>query len=96
MATDTLDCTSDNILVRLAVGENNYFANVSIYSPEKTYHIPREALTTAHLVWSEQFLLLEKAKNTIDGPEFKVNVTGRNGKLKLDGKNEVIKCDWRR
>jgi hypothetical protein len=97
VGTETLDCSSDKYLIRLAVGSECYFGEVLLYQNGKPEYIsiPKEKFRIAVLNWKKKKLKLEYVSASNGLPSFEVNVNGSaKGFLQIDGKKYIITCGW--
>jgi hypothetical protein len=97
VGTETLDCSCDKYLIRLAVGSEGYFGEVLLYQDGKPEYIsiPKEKFRIADLNWKKKKLKLEYVSASNGLPSFDVNVNGSaKGCLHIDGKKYIIKCGW--
>jgi len=95
--TETLDCSCDKYLIRLAVGSEGYFGEVLLYENGKPEYIsiPKEKFMIADLNWKKKKLKLEYVSTSSGIPNFIVNVNGSaKGCLQIHGKKYIIKCGW--
>ena len=99
-ATDTLDCTFEDSLLRLHVNSEGAVADGILYRGKNEYKI--QNLHNVKLKWATGLppyqgnsLKVEHLKNE-ELPPFTVGVAGTKGTITLEGEARPIICDWER
>lgn len=103
-ATSTLDCSTEDNLLRIHVNSNDEIADISLYIREsEAHHFSPADFDKIELKWprsgppfNSNRLVLAREKQKPGLPTLKVEVNGETGTLQFKEGGYELVCDWRR